>query len=68
MRYIALALSVIISVMLFAQQQSFSDKTSGVVVLLYPPSDCRIEFDSELWAKYDSAMAQEWNIFPNHVY
>ena len=62
MRYVALALSIMVGVMLFAQQPSFSDKASGVVILLYPPSDCRTYFDSELWVKYDSAMAQEWNI------
>jgi hypothetical protein len=61
MRYSGAPLISLMAFMLF-MQPAYSDKASGVMVLLYPPTSCAVDFDSGFWAKYDSAMAQEWNI------
>jgi hypothetical protein len=60
MRYHGAALIALVA-MIFIQP-AYSEKASGVVILLYPPVNCDIDFDRDFWAKYDSAMAQEWNI------
>lgn len=46
----------------FVQQPAHSDRASGVIGILYPPIDCETDFDYDFWAKYDSAMLEEWNI------
>src|SRR5688572_26183578 len=58
--YFAPAMLLVILVPI--QQPVFSESEPGVVVLFYPPYDCRTDFDQEFWANYDSAMALEWNI------
>jgi hypothetical protein len=63
MRYAAGTLfALTIAAMLLVQQPAHSEKVSGVVVLVYPPFDCKTDFDYDFWAKYDSAMIKEWNI------
>lgn len=47
--------------MIFAPS-AYSQSALGVVILLYPPTDCETDFNADFWAKYDSAMAQEWGI------
>lgn len=62
MRYSGAASIALIGMMLFVQQPAHSDRASGVIIILYPPFDCKTDFDHHFWAKYDSAMAKEWNI------
>ena len=52
----------LIALALIFIQPAHSQSAPGVVILLYPPVDCRADFDSGFWARYDSAMAQEWGI------
>jgi hypothetical protein len=45
-----------------AQQPAYTQQPADVVVVLYPPTDCRTDFRPDYWAKYDSAMSEEWGI------
>ena len=59
MRYYCAALIALAVIFI---QPAYSQSAPGVVILLYPPVDCEIDFDRDFWSEYDSAMAREWNI------
>lgn len=59
MRYLGAV--VALAVMLALVQPAYA-QSADVVVVLYPPNDCETDFDTDFWAKYDSAMAKEWGI------
>ncbi|AFU57970.1 hypothetical protein Ngar_c10280 [Candidatus Nitrososphaera gargensis Ga9.2] len=59
--YHSVAIAALVIAIVFIQP-AYSDDEPGVVILLYPPTDCKTDFDQDFWAKYDSAMAQEWGI------
>ncbi|MEW6603194.1 MAG: hypothetical protein AB1351_00725 [Thermoproteota archaeon] len=63
MRWYWLAILVLAVIVPIQQPPAFSQSEPGVVVVLfYPPYDCKTDFDQEFWANYDSAMKLEWNI------
>lgn len=55
------ALALVLAAIMPVQPIS-AQSEPGVVVLFYPPYDCRTDFDQKFWANYDSAMKLEWNI------
>lgn len=57
-----LLLAATLAILPFQSQPAFSQAAGAVVVLFYPPYDCKTDFDPEFWANYDSAMKLEWNI------
>jgi hypothetical protein len=62
MQHLGAAAAVLVALLALAQQPAYMQQPADVVVILYPPSDCKMDFDADYWAKYDSAMAKEWGI------
>jgi hypothetical protein len=67
MRFYGFAPLVILIAITFIQPAYPESVSPGVIVLVYPPLDCNTDFDQDFWAKYDSAMAQEWGIFSQTI-
>jgi hypothetical protein len=62
MQYLGAATVALVVLLATAQVQAYTQQPADVVVVLYPPNDCKTDFNADYWAKYDSAMAEEWGI------
>jgi hypothetical protein len=61
MRYLAAVLAALV-VAMASVPPAYPERAPGVAILLYPPMDCKTDFDHDFWAEYNLAMAEEWGI------